>query len=56
MVLLTLDVIALMCSSNVKDVSNIRPKCFCHEACWTRLSLNYKSNWKWKSNSYPAGI
>ena len=29
--LLTLDVIALMCSSNVKDVSNIRPKCFCDE-------------------------
>ena len=25
--LLTIDVVTLMCSSNVKDVSNIRPKC-----------------------------
>ena len=30
-VLLTLDVIALMCSSNVEDVPNIRTKCFCDE-------------------------
>ena len=32
-VLLTLDEIALMCSSNVKDVSNIRRKCFRNETC-----------------------
>ena len=31
MVLLTLNVIAMMCPSNVKDVSNIRTKCFCDE-------------------------
>ena len=24
-----------MYSSNVKDVFNIRPKCFCDETCWT---------------------
>lgn len=28
-VLLTLDVIALMCSPNIKDVSSTRLKCFC---------------------------
>ena len=37
--LLTLDIIALMCSSNVKGVSNIRPKCFCDETCWAGLLL-----------------
>ena len=37
--LLILHVIALMCSSNVKDVSNIRPKCFSDETCWTGLLL-----------------
>ena len=37
--LLTLDIIALMCSSSVKDVSNIRPKCFWDETCWTGLLL-----------------
>ena len=31
--LLTSDVIALMCSSNVKDLSNIRPKCLRDETC-----------------------
>ena len=35
----TLDVITLMCSSNVKDVSNTRPKCFCNETCWIGLLL-----------------
>ena len=35
----TLDVIALMCSSNVKDVSNTRPECFCNETCWIGLLL-----------------
>ena len=35
---LTLDIIALMCSSNVKDVSNIRPTCF-YEIYWTGLLL-----------------
>ena len=35
---LTLDTIALMCSSNVKDVSNIRPTCF-YEIYWTGLLL-----------------
>ena len=39
MVLLALDVIALMCSSNVKDVPNVRPKSFCNETCWTGLVL-----------------
>ena len=38
-VLLTLEVIALMCSLTVKDVSNMRPKCFCDETCWTGLLL-----------------
>ena len=33
MVLLTLDVITLIYSSNIKDVPNIRPKCFCDETC-----------------------
>ena len=28
-----------MCSSNVKDVFNIRSKCFCDETCWTGLVL-----------------
>ena len=28
-----------MSSSNVKDVSNIRSKCFCDETCWTGLLL-----------------
>ena len=37
--LLTSDVIALMCSSNVKDLSNIRPKCLRDETCWTDLLL-----------------
>ena len=32
-VLLALNVIALMCSSDVKGVSNIRPKCFYDETC-----------------------
>ena len=31
--LLTLDVIAQMCPSNVKNVPNIIPKCFCDETC-----------------------
>ena len=38
MVLLTLDVIALMCLS-IKDVSNIWPKWFCDETCWTGFWL-----------------
>ena len=37
--LLTLDVIAQMCPSNVKNVPNIIPKCFCDETCWTGLLL-----------------
>ena len=37
--LLNLDVIALMSSSNVKDVSNIRSKCFRDETCSTGLLL-----------------
>ena len=37
--LLTLGVIAQMWLSNVKDVSNIRPKCFCDETYWTGLLL-----------------
>ena len=37
--LLTSDVIVLMCSSKVKDVSNIRPKFFCEETCWIGLLL-----------------
>ena len=47
--LLTLDVIALMCSSNVKDVSNIKPKC----VLWWNL-LNWfiiKKNW-WMYNLF----
>ena len=39
MVLITLVVIGMTCSSNVKNVSNGRPKCFCDETCWTGLSL-----------------
>ena len=39
MVLLTWNVNGLMCSSNVKDVSNIKRKCFCDETCWTGLLL-----------------
>ena len=35
MVLLTLDLIALVCSSNVKNISNIKPKCFCDDTCST---------------------
>ena len=31
--LLTLDVIPQMCPSNVKNVPNIIPKCFCDEPC-----------------------
>ena len=37
MYLLTLDVTTLMYSSNIKDVSNIIPKCSCDETCWTGL-------------------
>ena len=33
----TLNVIALMRSSNVKDASDIKPKYFCDETCWTGL-------------------
>ena len=39
MVLLTLDVVALICQSSIKGVSNIRPTCFCDETCWIGLSL-----------------
>ena len=35
--LLSLDVIALKCSSNVKYVPNITRQCFCDETCWTGL-------------------
>ena len=28
-----------MSSSNVKNVSDLRPKCFCDETCWTGLPL-----------------
>ena len=38
MVLLTLDITAFMCLSNVKGMSNIRPKPFCDEICWASLS------------------
>ena len=31
--------IALIFSSIVKVVSNTRPKCFCHETCWTAILL-----------------
>ena len=37
MVLLTLDIIDLVCSSNVKDVSTIRRKYFCDETSSTAL-------------------
>ena len=33
MILLNLDVIALMCSPNVKDASNRRPFFFCDKNC-----------------------
>ena len=39
MILPALDVITLMCSSNFKDVLNIRPKCFCDETYWKGLLL-----------------
>ena len=28
-----------MCLSNIKDVYNVKPKCFCDETCWTGLLL-----------------
>ena len=30
---MVLDVIAFVYSSNVKDVPNVKPKCFCDETC-----------------------
>ena len=35
MVLLNWDITILVCSSNVKDVTNIRPRCSVDETCWT---------------------